>query len=372
MMPGPERRLLTLFPWVALLSSLSCPLLASGQAAPLGPEIEGNAQAPRWSPDGSQIAWEVNYHDRKRIELYVLAPGTGAPREVRPTGHGASALTAGFTTASSESVTHELAWAPASLGRFVYSASTAEHDYDIYIDGTGAIAHSSSSDGGPVWSPDGRYIAFTSSRSGQGDLYLIDTWAIDMQPKRITSMPTSSELYPAWAPNSRLLAFVAHNSEGDSIYLMDVFSDDPPMAVTRWGHTQTRPSFSPDGVHMAFYSNHEDPKIFDLYAIVLGESAKLVASDVVLNEHGPSFSPLGTSLLYVKNDDAHFSPVWAAPIDAPEKAHPVQTGTVGNGDLDVTRAPDGRTWLAVAAQGLTGDQHRGFRRIYTMELPDLP
>jgi Tol biopolymer transport system component len=351
---------------LAPLLLLSGPVLA--KARPLGPDYPANCQAPRWSTDGSQVAYEVNYHDKKRIELFLLTPGGGEPREVRPSSRGASALTAGFSTSGTASVVHEISFAPPKIGRFAYSASSADQDYDIFIDGTGAIAHSNFPDGEPAWSPDGRYIAFASARTGQGDIYLIDTWAVDEAPRRITSMPTSSEVYVTWDPTSKILAFVAHNREGDSLYFVEPFEKKAPVLVTPWGRTQTRPSFSPDGKYVAFYSNHDAPPRFDLYVAELGGAATLIAADVLLNASGPSWTPDSAHLVFVKNDDSRFDPVLIAPIANPDNVRVVPTATVGNGDLDVALGTDGRFYLVVVAQGIAGDKQRDFKRLYVMEV----
>ena len=202
---------------------LALPGLAWAKAAHLSPSYHGNCQSPRWSPDGSKLAFEVNYHDRKLIEQYVLVPGQGAPESVKPSARGASAIAAGFSrSSSSEMVVHELSWAPVSIGRFVYSASGADRDYDIYISKTSEpIVGDPGADGGPKWSPDGRHIAFTSARTGQGDIYLVDTQQVDAQPQRLTSYPTSAELYLCWSPDGQKLAFVGHSDDGDNLYLAE-------------------------------------------------------------------------------------------------------------------------------------------------------
>lgn len=69
---------------------LAVPGTAAPRAAPVTPPYEGNCQSPRWAPDGARLAYEVNYHDRKVVELYVLTPGQGAPVPVRPRARGAS------------------------------------------------------------------------------------------------------------------------------------------------------------------------------------------------------------------------------------------------------------------------------------------
>jgi Tol biopolymer transport system component len=347
--------------------------LTFAQAVRVSPDFEGNCQVPSWSPDGAQLSWEVNYHDRKVVELYVSlgAPGV-APRRVTPVTRGASAMTAGFDRTGTETVAHELSWAPASMKRFVYASSGASQDYDLFIDGAGAVAAAPGADGTAAWSPDGRWIAFTSARTGQGDLYLLDVNAVEKPPLKVSGDPTASELFAAWSPDSQKLAFVGHTQKGDNVYLIDNVAFPAPRALTAWEHTNTRPTWSPDGAMIAFYSNHTDIDRFDLYVMPVGGTATLVATDVRMNDDGPVWTPDSRHLLYVKKDEASFDPVYAAPVRQPSQARPVATGTVGNGDLDVVKRTDGKVWLAVVAQGLVAEQVRDFKKVYVMPLGALP
>lgn len=355
-------------PMLALL-----PLAFAAEALPISPDLPANAQSPRWSTDGVKLAFELNYYERKLVELYVAQPGLpGAPRRITPVNRGPSAGTAGFATAGSEIQAHELSWAPPSLGRFVYSTNPVGEDYDLYLDSNSALASAGGADGGPAWSPDGRWIAFTSARSGQGDLYLLDAAAPSTAPRKLSGDPVASELFVSWAPDSKRLCFVGHTQTGDNLYLVDNLDFPAPKAVTAWSHTQTRPRWSPDGSKIAFYSDHSSPGRFDLYVMSVGGTPTLVTNDVVLDGDGPSWTPDSRHLVFVKNDPNNFSPVWAAPVAAPNAARSLGLETVGNGDLDLVRRADGRTWIAVAAQGRQGDAQREFRRIYVLQLPSLP
>ncbi len=343
--------------------------VALAGARPISPAYEGNCQTPAWSPDGGRLAYEVNYHDRKVVELYIYEPGKGDPRQVTPLSRGSSNMTAGFSTAGAESVTHEASWAPANIGRFVYSASTSNKDYDVFIDQAGPVAPALGADGGAKWSPDGRWIAFTSARSGQGDLYLLDTHRIESPPKQLTSDPESAELFASWSPHSFSLVYVGHNPTGDSIYIVEHVENPVPKLLVDWKGTQTRPSFSPDGSRVAFYSNHQDPDRFDLYIMTLGSKPYPLAQGVVMNAGGPVWTPDSSEIIYVLDDDDRYDPVYAVPVTQPDKARRVETGTVGNGDLDVIEGTDGKTWMAISAQGRVDDKTKAFKRIYVMELP---
>jgi Tol biopolymer transport system component len=356
---------------MTLITLIASSITTFAAALPVSPVYEGNCQAPRWSADGTRLLYEVNYHEKKSIELYLYEPGKGTPRNVLPVQRGGSSMTSGFSTRSAESVVHEPSWSPAFINRFVYSASTATKDYDLYIDGAGPIAVGPEVDGGAAWSADGHWIAFSSARSGQGDVYLLDVHNIEKAPVRLTSAPTSSELYAEWSPDSRSLAYVGHTSSGDNLYVIDdIATSSAPRRLTSAPHTQTRPSWSPDGKLLAYYSNESDNKRFDLYVIApQGGNPRRIAQGVVMSAGGASWTPDSKSLVYVVDDDTRFDPVYITDVADPTRVRRVATETVGNSDIDVARGSDGKTWMAVTAQGVAGDTERGYKRVYAMALP---
>ena len=346
---------------------------AFAQATAASPDYDGNCQNPRWSPDGALLAWEVNYHETKAIELYVATYGSNVPlRKVTPVARGASSVTAGFDVNAGQQVVQEISFSPPALKKFVYSASGTTQDYDLYLDGGGALAQASGADGNAAWSPDGKHIVFTSARSGQGDLYLLDVAHLEAPPLKLTGDADSSELAAAWSPDSARLVLVGHSQRGDNLYVIDNIDFPAPRVFTNWEHSQTRPSWSPDGATIAFYSNHTDIHRVDLYIAPINGTPTLVATDVIPNTSGPAWTPDSRHLIYVKHDDERFNPVYAAPIRQPSQAARIPTGTVGNGDLSVVKRADGSVWIAVAAQGRTGDKVRDFRRVYAMALGALP
>jgi Tol biopolymer transport system component len=346
------------------LAALSTAAVAG--PAPLTPRYEGHCQSPQWAPDGSKIAYEVNYHDRKTIELYLIT-ASGDVEPVRPSQRGDSALTAGFSSTKEDSVTFELTWSPSALNSYIYSASGSLRDYNLHIKGGTPLAVAPGTDGNPRWSPTGGHVVFASARTGQGDLYLMDVRKIAEPPKRLTRSETSSELYPAWSPNGKMIAYVGHSQTGDNLFLIEDLANPQSRQLTEWQHMQTRPSFSPDGQFIAFYSNHENSDRFDLWITEVDGSPRKLRSDVVMNSLGPTWLPDSKSLLVVADEDAKFDPLYKVSLSGASKR--LKTGTVGNGDHDLTTLADGNSYLALAAQGTEEGDKRDFRQLYVMQLP---
>ncbi len=328
-----------------------------------------NLQRPAWSPDGELLSFEANFHDDKRIELYMGE--LGGFEQVHATRRSPSALTEGFRRSSGGQVVHELAWAPSKLGAmFVFATANDAFDYDLYISGGTTLAPSPAADGGAVWAPDGGAIVFTSARTGEGDLYLLPTNAIEKPPTRLTRMPDSSELYVQFAPDGRSLVFVAHSEAGDNLWLLPAIGAEPTR-LTSWPGNQIRPRFAPSGGQLAFYANHEDPERFDLYVMSVGVAPTLLVRGVYPDARGPSWTPDGRHVVFVADDDDAFDPVRAVRVGASEQVATLDLGTVGHGDLDVALR-DGTPHVAVVAQGRRDDAVRDFKRLFVAPLPALP
>ncbi|MEZ4318999.1 MAG: hypothetical protein R3F61_15905 [Myxococcota bacterium] len=326
--------------------------------------VEGaHLQSPSFSEDGTQLAWEANFHDRKVLHLYVGTP-KGAGQRVEPPVRARSSFSKGFEGTGHEGVAHELAWAPRYLNAFVYSATNLEDDYDLYV-GTAAIVRSPGADGGAAWSPDGGYIVFASARSGDGDLYLIDVAKIEEPPRQLTSIPRASELHATWSPDSKGLAFVAHGTSGDNLWWLPTL-DGAPVQLTNAKGSQLHPRFSPDGHRIAYYANAPGSEQFSLYVMDVkpGSTPRRLLDAVIVDSHGPAWLD-EVSLLAVADEDDAFDPVVRVTVAGERSNLPLDT--VGNRDLAVVRTETG-VRVAWCAQGQRDGLKRDFRRLYTTEL----
>lgn len=348
--------------------------LSAASAAPVEvARVEGaNIQRPVWAPDGSQLAWEANYHDQQIIDLFMGDPNTRRFQRIGSTllsSASTSSITAGFqTTGRYGHVVSDLTFSPPSLARIVYTASNTQHDLDLHLDGVGPIAASPGADGGATWSPDGAWVAFTSSRSGEGDIYLVDTVA--WRPVRLTLQEQSAELYAAWSPDSRSLTYVARGREGDHIWMIDR-AGGTPRQLTAWPGSQILPRYSPTERQIAFYANAERKERFDLYVIAddPGAAPIRLAEDVIPNSTGPAWAPDGRAIVYTARDDLAYNPICVVPVDYPLGRQTLPFDTVGHGDVSVGVAPGGAGLrIAYVAQGRSTDRNLTYKRLYVAEL----
>jgi len=343
--------------------------LGAGAARPVSPEHAGNAMDPQWAPDGKSLAYEVSYSQQKYTELFMLVPG-GREEKLRPPS-GASGLGSRFT--DRRQVAHEFAWAPGGQ-LYAFASSGVDDDFDIYLRGVSVAIGSEQKEGGASFSSDGRLLSYCSAGSGDGDLYLLDIYALEKPAKRLT-FGAGLDFYGVWSPKGARVAFVSHSEGGANIVVIDDVKRprEATRALTNWNSNQLKPSWSPDAAWIAFYSNHgrDDRTRFDAYLVQsAGGEPFVVARDVLPSERrGPTWSPDGKELILVKNEPNAGDPLIRVTV-ASRTERVIETGTVNNSEPSVSSDDVSGTWkLAFVSQGKRGSESNAWRRVWVYDLP---
>ena len=109
-------------------------------------------------------------------------------------------------------------------GRYVawvrQQAQRFSNDYrrDIWLsarDGASCVQLTrGGADSSPRWSPDGRSLAFVSTRSGSAQLYLLPVAAPGGEARQLTDMPRGTS-DPVWSPDGQRIAFLAPCNEDE-------------------------------------------------------------------------------------------------------------------------------------------------------------
>jgi serine/threonine protein kinase len=112
----------------------------------------------------------------------------------------------------------------------------------------------SASDIGPVWSPDGSSIVFSSNRDGHYDLYQKPTNGATAETALLKS--NDDKWATSWSVDGRYLLYTAIHAKGkQDIWLLLVVGDKNPIPfpITEFNEREAR--FSPDGHWVAYTSD---------------------------------------------------------------------------------------------------------------------
>jgi dipeptidyl aminopeptidase/acylaminoacyl peptidase len=248
----------------------------------------GGAEAPCWSPDGSQLA-------------FVSSIG-GAPE--------------------------------------LWSVPTDGGPLTRLTVGMGGIGHLASFL--PAWSPTGRHLAYVSTKTGADEVWL---WSADGAPDRqLTCLGARIEAL-GWSPDGEALA-VASNAFGSfDIFRVEVASG-ATRRLTRDRRYEVYPQFTPDG--RILYVRLDESWTDHDVVLMHGDGSE---PRVVLEDRGffdyhygrtfgyPLVSPDGRWLLF-RSDRSGWFNVWIAPVEG--DGEPRQIAPAEADQSDAAWSPDGR------------------------------
>lgn len=106
----------------------------------------------------------------------------------------------------------------------------------------------------PVWTPDGRRIAFASSRDGGWNLY----WrAADGSGEATRLLARENELWPhSFSPDGKVLAYWEIGAEtARDIWILPLEGDPTPIPFLLTPYNERAPVFSPDGRWISYVSD---------------------------------------------------------------------------------------------------------------------
>ncbi len=143
----------------------------------------------------------------------------------------------------------------------------------------------------PTWSPDGRQIAFRTSRDGQDEIYVM---AADGTCERNLTLSPKDDRSPAWSPGGCEIAYDHFfDARFQDIATIPVAGGEPRRITTKSGEY---PSWSPDGRRIAFASARDGD--YDVYVINADGSGERQVADLPGYQFYPAWSPDGLWLAY--------------------------------------------------------------------------
>ncbi len=214
------------------------------------------------------------------------------------------------------------------------------------------ITSSNDSESGPRWSPDGKSLAFTSSRTGPAKGNQV--WVMDRNGgEAIQLTDTKGRLQSfEWSPDSKKLALVIGDADPDAdappaaagapakapkpividryrykqdvqgyllsgrhsyIYLFDIATKKMDRLTTQKTWDEAGPVWSPDGARIAFTSNHHadpdrDPsnQVFVADAKTGVSEKQLTKDDMLVTRARLEWSPDGRQIAFLTTDERKY------------------------------------------------------------------
>jgi len=148
------------------------------------------------------------------------------------------------------------------------------------------------------WSPDGRWIAYISDRSGEDEIYIAPQDGLGKE-QQITSGYKGFKFGPAWSPDSKKIAWADKDLQ---LWYIDV-TDKKPVAVDRGKYGEiTNYSWSPDSKWLAYDKNGEN--LFSVvYLYSLADRKITAVTTGMTNSNSAVFDPDGKYLYFLSDRD---------------------------------------------------------------------
>lgn len=183
-------------------------------------------------------------------------------------------------------------------GNWIAYTSIRDQNYDIYLvhsDGSGEtrITQDPKEDSEPAWSPDSNFLLFTSARNGKPQIYRMRRDGSEVT--QITDL-LAGVYGPKWSPDGKEIAFGSSSEiyvmNGDGTSLRQITKD-----FTYAGY----PAWSPDSTRLAFYASTADSDA-EIYIVNRDGSGLYRLTDHkrdgLTRSYSPSWSPDGGWIVF--------------------------------------------------------------------------
>lgn len=299
------------------------------------PDGAVDVRFPTFSPDGTQIAFDV-VQDAWLGDTYLIPAEGGDPKRVTALGGQPEGLSwmpdgSGIVVSRIARDAKRGLWMapldgsePAQLDvgqnpsepavaptghRMVVARRRSQYDI-VRADTSGGrprrYVSSTRFDGNPQVSPDGKSIAFTSSRQGPIEVWVAD--ADGTNARQITFLGVAGS--PRWSPDSKQIVFDTTIDGTSDIYLVNADGGEPRRLTTE-GTSDTLPCFSHDGEWVYYTSNRSG--VLQIWKLRPNDTAVIQQVTTRGGLYGLP-SPDGKWVYYAK-ERAPTSSLWRIPVE---------------------------------------------------------
>jgi Tol biopolymer transport system component/DNA-binding winged helix-turn-helix (wHTH) protein len=285
--------------------------------------------SPAWSPDGRYIAFITCTDNGQGSGLYITSMSGGAERKIAniaPRPH---------------IFDRQIDWSPNGNSLALVDRNSTEEPFSIYTLSLNngvkrrlvAPPPASPGDSGPVFSPDGREIAFRRTESiGNNDIYIVSS--LGGKPRRLTFDQRFTSAH-AWSQDGREIVFASKRSGPLSLWRIKASGGLPqPMpGITEGAYNL---AIARTGDRLVYSKYFSDSNVWETNLQTGGRTRVLSSTR---NERSAQYSPDGARIAF-RSDRTGVDEIWVSDASG---EHPVRL-TSFNGPLTGTPrwSPDGQ------------------------------
>jgi eukaryotic-like serine/threonine-protein kinase len=165
----------------------------------------------------------------------------------------------------------------------------------------------------PVWSPDGRRIAYASSRGGVWAIYTKASDGSGDEETLLDLQPQFPKLMKSWSSDGRYVLFSMSDPKGlTDLWVLPLFGDRKPFPFSQTPFAELFAEISPDGRWVAYHSTESGRSEVYVRPFPSGPGKWPVSTDGGVY---PRWRRDGTELFYVNNVNPFGgSPLMSVPI----------------------------------------------------------
>lgn len=205
-------------------------------------------------------------------------------------------------------------------GRIAFH-SNRSGNHDVYLMDTDGLGHRrltthSAFDGAPAVSPDGTRILFETDRDGNREIYVMNDDGREVS--NLTNHPATDGM-PSWSPDATKILFVSDREGSLDIFVMNA-DGSGPVKLAQSG-VSSPAAWSPDGSQILFSSNRAG--VIDIFSMKLDGSEPVnLTNHADAADLAPAWSPDGKRIAFTRQPPAS-TPTGNIYLMNPDGSNPV-------------------------------------------------
>ncbi len=218
--------------------------------------VEAGYYHVSWHPDGTKIALTTWDSDKKESYLTMLDFGKDINGVVEELPDETDTLKE-YTLIGEKELTgggnyDDFGPSFSPNGKSIFFASNRKGNWDIWSigvedEGLKQITEDSANEIAPVFSPDGKEIAYLKISNFKSQISNYDLWVMKSDGTAVRKVTDGIEVisYPAWHPNGKEIAFAVKGDAGPEINLIDLKTHAVKRVISIWDTEKPNPVMFP-------------------------------------------------------------------------------------------------------------------------------